>query len=67
MERFIQTQIKAIEALGEFVCQLNSKFESMSTRKKNNGNSICSNCSISELPVLPSRAPFGPTEDESQG
>jgi len=31
MERFIQTQTKINEALGESVSQLNTKFESLST------------------------------------
>lgn len=34
MERFIQTQSKTNEALGEFVSQLNAKFKSMSTYQK---------------------------------
>jgi len=34
MERFIQTQSKTNEALGEFVIQLNAKFESLSTHQK---------------------------------
>jgi len=34
MERFIQTQTKTNEALGESVSQLNSKFESLSTHQK---------------------------------
>ena len=34
MERFIQTQTKTNETLGESVSQLNSKFESLSTHQK---------------------------------
>jgi len=34
MERFIHTQTKTNEALGESMSQLNSKFERMSTHQK---------------------------------
>jgi len=40
MERFIASQTKTNEALGESVCQLNSKFEAMTTHQKMMENQI---------------------------